>query len=138
MRRIIILWTLIWGAMACFAQSPLKYSRVNVDLTSGDPRDFVTGGFDLEHGLYLPNRLYISDMSEVEIERVRDLGFDYKILIDDVQEYYVAQSSRRSLPECQEFEYKYKTPENFTLGSSIDFSKYLLCKSSDNLVLING
>lgn len=125
MRRILILWACVWGTFLCVAQSPLKYSRVNVDLTSGNAQEFVKGGFDLEHGLYLPNRLYISDLSEYEIERISEMGFEFKVLIDDVQEFYATQSTQRSSqPQCQQYNYKYAVPKNFELGSMGGFLTY--------------
>ena len=102
----------------------LKYSRVNVDLTTGDPREFAQGGFDLEHGLYLPNRLYISDMSEFEIEQVRAMGFELKVLIDDVQQHYAEQSAQRTQPYCQEYNYEYEVPTNFHYGSMGGYLTY--------------
>ena len=126
MSRIAIVFTLLLCAFAtAIAQSPLKYSRVEVDLTTADEMQFRQGGFDLEHGMYIPGKVYINDVSEVELEQIRAMGFEVSVMIDDMQTYYATRNGNRmDALSCQSYHYEYQTPENFQLGSMGGFLTY--------------
>ena len=124
-RIAIVLILILYAFGAAIAQSPLKYSRVEVDLKSADEEQFRKGGFDLEHGLYVPGRVYINDISEIELAQIRDMGFEVSVLIDDMQTYYATRSGQRNEAlSCQSYDYDYKAPDNFQLGSMGGYLTY--------------
>ncbi len=122
--RVILCSIILCFALVGYGQSPANYSRARVDLTTGNQHDFTTGGFDLEHGIYLPHRMYIGDLADWEIEKVRDLGFEVEILIENVTEYYANQGATRAPLACQQYDYGYKVPENFAFGSMGGYLTY--------------
>lgn len=105
------------------AHSQSGYSRVKVDLTSADSGLIREAGIDLEHGHYLPHRFLISDLADYEIARVRQLGFEVEILIEDIVLHYQQQAQRSPLV-CQQISYDYPFPDNFTFGSMGGYLTY--------------
>ncbi|RLD20494.1 MAG: hypothetical protein DRI69_06155 [Bacteroidetes bacterium] len=122
--RIILCIVILCFTVIGYGQSPANYSRVQVDLTTGDQHDFVTAGLDLEHGIYLPHRMYIGDLADWEIEQVRQLGFEVEILIENVMEHYANQNATRAPLNCQQYDYTYEIPENFKYGSMGGYLTY--------------
>ena len=122
--RVILCVLILCIAVIGYGQTPSKYSRVEVDLTTGNQKDFSTAGLDLEHGIYLPHRMYIGDLADWEIDLVRELGFDVEIRIEDVGEYYANQNATRAPLSCQQYDYQYEVPENFSFGSMGGYLTY--------------
>jgi len=122
--RIILCLVFLCFAVIGYGQSPSNYSRARVDLTTGNQHDFTTAGLDLEHGIYVPKRMYIGDLADWEIEQIRQLGFEVEILIENVVEYYANQTATREPLYCQEYDYEYEIPKNFTSGSMGGYLTY--------------
>ena len=123
MRIILVLVSLCLGVLL-HAQTS-TYSRVMVDLTTGDEKDFRKAGLDLEHGTYIPGKVYVNDLASWEIDKLVDMGFLVDIMIDDVTEYYANQvQSRNPLLTCQHQFHDYPVPQNFHHGSMGGYLTY--------------
>lgn len=104
------------------------YHKLKINITGRNIQDLTKAGIETDHGLYIKNRFFTSDFNEEEIEIIKNLGFEYEVLIDDVAQYY-ANPERPSeispwqlqtrnncfAPPVQE--YTYKTPDQYKPGS---------------------
>lgn len=105
------------------AQS-LTYSRVKIYTDDAGMNQLSMAGIAVDHGTYRPGYSFTTDLSSEEIERVRDLGFNYVIEIPDVEAFYAGRNTgteRNENPSVQNDPCAtgapILTPANFTLGS---------------------
>jgi hypothetical protein len=114
---------------------PAKYHKVRINV-SGKSLDMLTkAGLETDHGIYVKNRTFTSDFSDAELEIVRQLGYEYDMLIPDVGTYY-AQPHRPSeinktawalRTKCSgqpSSAYNYKTPLQYKAGSMGGYFTY--------------
>lgn len=87
-------------------------------------------GLDTEHG-QTKKGFFISDFSDIEQVQIAAAGFDFEVLIPDVQAHYVEQNKQasndvsfRNNDACLEETPMYDTPTNFNLGSMGGFFTY--------------
>lgn len=119
--------------LSAYLFSQQKYSRVKIFTDGNGLKELSASGICIDHGEYKKNTFFISDFSEREIEIIRTKGFNYEILIDDVQNFYNKQNDSLSdkyiapfLPStygCNPI-ISYPTPVNFSLGSMGGFFTY--------------
>lgn len=110
-------------ALSLSAQQP-TYSRVKIFTDDAGLNQLSFAGIPVDHGEYRHGCCFTTDLSEDEIQRVRNLGFNYTIEIPDVQSYYAEQNNnpqRNSTPEvtaigCTPAALPV-SPANWTLGS---------------------
>lgn len=104
--------------------TPHAYARAKVILNQDNAHLITRAGIDLEHGIFVPQRYYISDLALWEIESLEAMGFEVEILIADVVSYYQQQQQQRSPLICQQFDYGYAVPEHFSYGSMGGYLTY--------------
>jgi hypothetical protein len=120
--------SLLTGLLCLFAfvlsAQDLTYSRVKIYTDDAGLNQLATAGIAIDHGTYRQGYSFTTDLSSEEIQRVRDLGFNYVIEIPDVAGYY---RDRNTSPQRNEHPTVQNdpcattapllTPANFTLGS---------------------
>ncbi len=121
--RNSLLTLLCFFTLAVSAQQT-TYSRVRIYTNDAGMNQLALAGITIDHGEYKQGHSFTTDLSSIEIARVQQLGFNYEILIEDVQAHYVNQNSspeRNSSPQTQAVSCTsgptLVTPTNFTLGS---------------------
>lgn len=85
-------------------------------------------GIPVDHGTLKKGSFFISDFSPREMELIKELGFNYEIVIPDVQQFYqernVMQSEKRNA-SCLSDQVKLPpVPSGFNLGSMAGFYTY--------------
>ena len=99
------------------------HHRVQVDLQGKDIKDFAALGVALDIAEYRPGVSLMGEFSETELRLMKDAGFHYTILIEDMTRYYQARNEGYNIDELNlllgttDNGTPYATPENFTLGS---------------------
>lgn len=78
-------------SLALNAQTPERYSSVQISLVGKNMADLVGTGIETDHGQYSPGRSITTVLSTKEIERVQNAGFHTEILIADLSQYYLEQ-----------------------------------------------
>jgi hypothetical protein len=127
--KYLTIWILLFIAFSINAQTP-NYSRVKVDLTQKSIIELSKLGLALEHGFYKERRFLINEFSNIEIEKIKAAGFEYEILIEDLDDFYLNQNAistakERNNSHCDGSPaFDYNTPENFELGSFMGFLTY--------------
>lgn len=109
--------------LAISAQQP-TYSRVKIFTDEAGMNQLAYAGITVDHGEFRPGCCFTTDLSADEITRVHNLGFNYVVLIPNVQEYYANQnnatdrilSPSTSSVACGSGP-NILTPTNWTLGS---------------------
>ena len=108
-----------------YSQKLTKYSRVKV-FTNSVPNGLNrlnNLGLATDHGEIKKNVYFISDFSEEELILIKQNGFRYNILIEDVHKHYIDQnisSNLRNGSSVRNFcnnKITYPIPQNFSLGS---------------------
>lgn len=101
-----------------------EYSRVKIYTSDAGMNQLALAGITIDHGEYKQGCCFTTDLSAAEISRVQSLGFNYEILIDDVQAHYLNRNisgDRVSNESTQAINCtsgpSFTTPTNFTLGS---------------------
>ncbi|MDB5284776.1 MAG: Carboxypeptidase, partial [Bacteroidota bacterium] len=121
--------------LACFfisafaAQPRYDKIRIHLDVTH-TILQLAAMGFEVDHGDIRKGISVTSDFSEQEIQKLRNAGFTYDVLISDVSTYYANQNnttksnSSRSLNCGTTQPFSVPTPANFTTGTMGGFYKY--------------
>jgi hypothetical protein len=117
----------------CFYLQAQKYHRVKVNLQHQNSNQLAQIGIAVDHGEYKKGIHFISDLSDDEIEKVKNKGFSYQILIQDIEQHYIQQNTSlknynphqstlntSGCKTCPQFQ----TPANFNLGSMGGFFTY--------------
>lgn len=102
-----------------FSQQAPIYQRVKIELGTKNIQALSRLGIETDHGRYDPGKSLTTELSTLEIERVKKAGFDTKILIPDLVQWHTAQKNAAHVRQepCLNAELKYKTPEHYTYGS---------------------
>lgn len=118
--------------VAINAQDSPIYHRAKVWLEGNHIEELAKLGIEVDHGEYAPFKHLINDFSRRELARIREAGFRYDVLIEDVGTYYAdpnrsAAASRGvgcgigiTPPEYE----RYDIPSNFRLGDMAGFYRY--------------
>jgi len=129
MRTLLLLFALLFQ----FTLSAQNYSRVKVYLDENHTiRQLAALGLETDHGMYAPLKHFINDFSRKEINQIEAAGFKTKILIEDLEAYYVEQNNLATpIPDLRtagcdpnEPKYDYPTPVNYTYGSMGGYFTY--------------
>ena len=122
--------TLMLSCLALTGYSQ-NYSRVKVYADAHGLAYLSSLGVTVDHGTYKQNTFFISDFSTDEIAVMASNGFEYEILIPDVQQYYIDQTSDEvplKNATCTgtggTSEFSPETPTNFNLGTMGGYLKY--------------
>lgn len=89
MRKVILLFFILSGTFS-FAQ---QYSKVKIFTDGAGLQRLAELGLPIDHGNYKLNTFFISDFSEYDIQTMKENGYEYEILIKDVQKFYVDQNT---------------------------------------------
>lgn len=111
-----------------------KYHRAKLYYNSQESfNQLLNSGITIDHGIHIKNKFFESDFSEKDLQRLSQLGYNYKITIEDVQQFYIDQNNPESIHfVSKEDVYKkqknttttYPTPSNFNLGSMGGYLTY--------------
>ncbi len=107
-----------------------KHHRVQIDLDGRNLTEIAELGVAMNVFDFRPGLSVSGEFSETELDALVAAGFSYKILIEDMSNYYqernrgydideMNRKMREAKPRSQ-----YPTPENFTLGSMGGFHTY--------------
>lgn len=107
------------------------WSRVKVFGTDAELSQLGTLGLPIDHGEHKSNTHFMTDLSATDIAKLDAHGFNYEIVIADVQAYYQDQTrpstfkgqDRASCPSVGSA-YNPITPTNFNLGTMAGFYTY--------------
>lgn len=122
---------------AGFSQETPKFSKIKIDLVGHDIHELAALGLECDHGERAPHKHLINVYSEDELQILRQAGFEWKVIIEDVESFYNTHGtddhhyvdlSSRSL-QCeggqnQETLYDYETPINYEFGSMGGYLTY--------------
>ncbi len=112
-----------------------NYQKVQIFLEGRSLRILAEAGLEVDHGLSAEQKWLINDYSEEELATVRQLGFRYKVLQDDVASWYARQDrpselvnvGNRSFGACDgkvPGDYPYTTPSQYEPGSMGGYFTY--------------
>jgi hypothetical protein len=104
MKTILLILASLLGSYSYSQQ----YSRVKVNADAEGLRQLSNLGVTIDHGTYKQNTFFISDFSANEIQVMQANGYNYEILIADVQQYYIDQNQNPTP----------STPKNVTCSST--------------------
>jgi len=128
-KRILVVALFVFSCAPILNAQIEKYFRAEIFLKGKSIQELAKLGIETDHGMLRQNHSFISDFSESELNRVKEAGFENKILIDDVSSYYKSlykkgdfEKSRAIQDECGLK--KVKTPVNFQEGSQSGFYSY--------------
>lgn len=128
-------FTLLFGLMLVFTFNSKAhdietndYKKVKIWLLDKNISDFRQLNLDIDHGTYKQNTWFITFMHSQDLQILKDNGYEYEIIIDDVQQEYqqrIQQSNQKSLKsnQCNNLS-TYPEVENFSLGSMGGFYTY--------------
>ena len=121
-------------AFLCFSTFAQNYSRVKVFANEEQLLKLSNLGVTVDHGVHKEGVFFISDFSKAEIAVMKQYDFNYEILIDDVEAYYIDQLKNGgttavtkdvACPENFGTEaFNPQTPSNFNLGTMGGYLKY--------------
>ncbi len=105
-------------------QNPAQtvHHKAKINITGRNINDLTLAGIETDHGVFIKNRSFTSDFSEQELDLIKNLGFDFTILIRDVSSFYsnperqseINQGQLQLRSKCYGLsvpEYNYKTPD---------------------------
>jgi PKD repeat protein len=122
--KSLILACALLAFSATWAQD---YSRVKINTDAAGLVQLAQLGVAVDHGTYKQNTFFISDFSKEEIAIMEQHGFNYEILINDVEQYYMDHAKDPSSIEkntsCASSTGPV-TPANFNNGTMGGYLKY--------------
>jgi PKD repeat protein len=121
-----------------FCSFSQNYSRVKVFGTNEELLKLGNIGVTMDHGIRKEGLFFISDFSKEEISIMQTYGYDYEILIADVEKYYIdilnnpSKESENVLKNTNctgtggggSSTFSPATPSNFNLGTMGGYLKY--------------
>ncbi|NVO03116.1 MAG: immune inhibitor A [Bacteroidetes bacterium] len=133
MKKILFLSIILFIGFSSFSQTE-KYSKAKIYADSKGLQKLGSLGIPIE-GIVKKNVFLISDFSTSELNLAKANGFNYEILIDDVQAFYKERNNstqQKNILNVKCFsEFNYPTPANFSLGTMGGF--YTLTQLYDAL-----
>lgn len=127
--RILLVPVFVLLTLVSVAQQQELYHRVKINTGKTGLSQLAKAGIAVDHGSYKKNTWFITDLSVSELEKVKETGLTYTILIEDVSKYYRERNQKKSAEkptggigcvECSTF----PTPLNFELGAVNGFFSY--------------
>jgi len=98
-----------------------KYSKVKINLRNKSIQDLVKSNVEIDHGIYKEGKYFIGEFSSEELQKINSAGYEYKVMIDDLQANILKSKSElkvRGNNGCvEETKKDYKVPDNFHLGT---------------------
>lgn len=118
MKRLTLFLLFLIFTFATYAQVE-QYSKVKIFTDQQELAELSRLGIPIE-GEIKKGVFFITDISESQIDKLDKNGFDYEIMIEDVQKYYAERTLSKELQE--KFERMrdasdWEVPEGFSYGS---------------------
>ena len=111
-----------------------KYSRIKIYTDAEGLLKLADLGVPVDHGNYKQGQFFISEYSDNELITIKENGFAFDVLIDDVQANFLEQNSLNKAPELKNAAcsgssagssgFTPETPSNFNLGTMGGYLKY--------------
>ncbi|MCB0661241.1 MAG: immune inhibitor A, partial [Saprospiraceae bacterium] len=107
-------------------QTQERVSMVEVILEGKSIVDLAKLGLETDHGFYREGSYLINTFSASELASIKDAGFDYKIIDEDVVASFNKRIAAQRSGECDSYGgvRNYTTPDNFKLGSMGGYFTY--------------
>jgi PKD repeat protein len=135
MRTLLFSIFLLSISLNSFSQN---YSRVKVFGTQEQLLKLSNLGVAMDHGIKKEGLFFISDFSKEEIQIMNQYGFDYEVLIADVEKYYIDELKNSSYEPTNVLKntnctgaggggssaFSPASPSNFNLGTMGGYLKY--------------
>ena len=117
------------SSSAFYAQN---YSRCKIFTDSKGLQQLAELGVAVDHGTTKLNTFFISDFSTYEMNLMKENGFQFEVLIDDVQKFYVERNKgeqpitekNASCGPTSDNTFVPEVPANFNLGTMAGFYTY--------------
>tara|TARA_Y100000991_G_scaffold57228_1_gene41906 strand:- start:26321 stop:28591 length:2271 start_codon:yes stop_codon:yes gene_type:complete len=85
-------------------------------------------GVCIDHGIHKKNHFFISDFSQKDLEKIKSMGFNFEILIEDVTKFYQERNKVKGNLKLNDFcnseNSEYVTPENYEVKDGDDFGGF--------------
>lgn len=128
--RPILSILLIFVCTGLYSQT---FNSVKIDLNGKSITELANLGLDVEHGQYAKDKHFIGVFSNTELGQIRQAGFDYKILMENLSDHVRnhhqddnQSGGFRNPGPCGESNNSPElvVPENFDLGTFAGFFTY--------------
>ncbi len=95
MKKVITLCLLMLVLIPAFSQtSREKYSKARIWLSETQDMKKLAGlGVETDHGQYKVNRWFVSGFSQKELQRIKNAGFAYDILEEDIESSFLQRNA---------------------------------------------
>jgi len=99
------------------------HHRVQVDLQGRPVAEIAETGVSMDIATLRPGVSFVAEYSETELRAIKDAGFTYEVLIEDMSTYYQQRNRNFDVDDfnrmmgARDNGTPYPTPENFSLGS---------------------
>lgn len=116
-------------SVAGYSQPP-KYSKVKIFTNEEGLAKLAERGVAFDHGEAKKGVYFISDFSATEVTIIRESGYKFEILIDDVSKFYAEQNDNVILNKTEASAPTFcdksftKSPSHFHLGDYAGFFSY--------------
>jgi carboxypeptidase T len=125
MKKFFLLILLILPAFFLHAQDEMLYSRVKISLEGKDIQQLAQTGIDLTEGQFRAGVFLISDLSADEVLKVRQVGFDVEVMIQDVSAFYRERAAAEmGVSIVRNPADEFPVPQNWELGTMGGFYTY--------------
>jgi carboxypeptidase T len=125
--KYLFLFLVTFSASFLNAQQQELYSRVRIYADSKGLLNLMQLGVGIDHGHSRPDQWFESDFSESDIQIMEENGYEYEVLIKDVQKYYVEQNQQTSQEkntDCVSASVDIPVPNGFNYGSMAGYLNY--------------
>lgn len=107
------------------AQDQMLYSKVRISLTGKGIHELALTGVDITEGQYKKDTFFETDLSTDELNRVREAGFTFEVLISDVSNYYRERAeAEKDIQILRNQSVEFPVPQNWGYGSMGGFYTY--------------
>ena len=134
MRKYLFTLLLIFIYLVSFGQEKSKFLKVKINMIGHDHSELAKLGVECDHGDIALHKHIINVYSEEELKQIEEAGFEYSILIDDVEQFYnqygtddhriLNVAARQESCETTGRSYDFVTPENYEYGSMGGYLTY--------------
>ena len=111
----LLLFLTLAGSVGLTAQT--KYSRVKFDLHQTGLKELASSGIDVTEGTIIKGAYYETDLSDLEINRLKEKEIDTEIIIDDVSAFYEQRAAAEKNLRIDRDAGDWTVPENWEYGS---------------------
>lgn len=127
MKKSLLLFALLFTVFSLTAQTH-KYSRIQIPRGVEQAMHLSTLGINLDNAYSSPEGDLIFEAASFELQRLKEKGIVYDVLIEDMTHYYVERNKKpESLIDLHTgslLSQSYPVPDGFELGSMGGYSTY--------------